>query len=503
MARRRRKTTPHYLINIGLSLLVLGVFSMTGLQVAGNSSAATINPYGYADYCALESNTTVIYGWAADPNATSLTQPSVTINAGGRATTSATNRAGYRDAQINAWIDANRPGDPKPGTYGFRAAIAGLYKGTRNTITGTVLNEGAGSSVILNINNSGPTDGDAGKPFFAGNLIPEACLAVPPSTPAPPPPPNNPPQPPAPRPPSTGPVTTSPAPPTAVPDPSLGTVITGTLAAEVKVPVNNAALVRIKYGKNPLSLDLATPEQPVNGAEAIVLITGLEPSSGYAYQIVRTDRNNRITTSPTGDFETLGYVVALHFVDKQNRGLQGITAKISEKNEQKKSDDDGNVSFTDVNDGSHTVTYTYRGKEYNRVVTASSSIVSPSEAAAAKVITLDFTINVEEAVAGQAKAPEPNEDGSGLLVTLIVGGIAAALIVFFTFIRRRRKQNMDYYYDDAPAPPLPEYKPLTPVPSEPVVSHPRGAEHMGESLKDMVLRSMAEEARRREQDGKK
>ncbi|HSH56248.1 MAG TPA: hypothetical protein VK983_05505, partial [Candidatus Limnocylindrales bacterium] len=39
-----------------------------GLTVWGSGSAATINPYGVIDYCALENNVTVIRGWAAEPN---------------------------------------------------------------------------------------------------------------------------------------------------------------------------------------------------------------------------------------------------------------------------------------------------------------------------------------------------------------------------------------------------------------------------------------------------
>jgi hypothetical protein len=272
------------------------------------------------------------------------------------------------------------------------------------------------------------------------------------------------------------------------------------LAAEVKVPVGSAAVVRIKYGKNPLSLDLTTTDQPINGSEALVLMTGLDAATTYAYEVVRTDRSGKIVSSAPGTFQTLGYVIAAHFVDNKNKGIQGIPAKLNIQEGEKRSDNDGNVSFSNVPEGSHTLTYTYRDKEYTKLVTASSATVSPAEAAAARVITLDHTIDVQEAVNGAAVAPEAKRESSlaGLLIALGIGLLAIVLVVAGYIVQRKRRQAAEYY-DNSPAPPLPEYKPLAPASNVPPAVRPPEAVHMGESLKDMVLRSMAEEARRREQ----
>lgn len=508
MARRRsgKIPKPHYLVNLGLSLAVLFVYGLAGLQINSQTSAATANPYGYADYCALENNNTVIYGWAADPNAGSLSGPSVTINAGGQAATTSTNRAGYRDGFVNSWIDQNRAGDPKPGTYGFRAALSGLYKGSRPTITGTILNEGPGSSVILSINNNSYTDGDGTKPFFGSNVIPEACLAnvpagttPPPATPAPTP---------APRPPASPGRTNGGAPATPAPaGPPLsssadGAVTPGTLAAQIKIPAGNAASLRVDYGESPVKLDQSTADQPTNGAETVVTLTGLKPARNYSFQIVRTGSDGKTTTSGLQKFETLGFIIALHFVDNQKKGVQGIPSTISVQDKRVTSDDNGNVQFTAVPEGSHTVAYTYRDEKFTKLVTASSSIVSPAESAAANVVTIDYSINIEE---GIDKSGSPAKSGGGVSTGIWIAlGILLLAVVgaVFALIRRGRKRAADQYYSDTPAPPLPEYTPSSYSPKPLPPNNQQPAEHMGESLKDMVLRSMREEAQRRDNDQK-
>lgn len=512
---RRRKQHPHYFINLALSLVVLGLFSVTGMQVLTRTSAATSNPYGYADYCTLESNSTVIYGWAADPNATALTQSSVTINAGGKAVTAPTNRSGYRDAAINAWITKNRAGDPKPGTYGFRAVIAGLYKGTRNTITGTALNEGPGSPVILTINNSAHVDGDTTKPFFVNNVIPEACLAVRPGTPSPVTPAPQPSQPaptpaPAPAPAPKPAPAPAPAPAPKVSSSSDAVITAGTLSATAKIPAGNAAQIRIRYGSDPTRLDQQTADQPVSGTETTVLLSGLKPATIYSYQIIRADSRGIQSTSATNTFETLGFVVSLHFVDGHNQGIQGISATLNSQNKKKTSDDQGNLQFTGVPEGTHTVAYTYRDQRFTRKITVSKSSVTPADASAVSVATVDFTIDVQETAAKAAESSKEDGGPLGLIITLALI-LLAMVLVAVALIRKRRS----YYYDDIPfeepAPLLPEYRsqPLPPAPAAPSGPTPvpgsPDAAHTGVSLKQMVMRSMAEEARRRaaEQDQQK
>lgn len=492
MARRRLR--PYYAVNLALSLVVLAVFSLAGVRVAQRSSAASADPYGFADYCALENNTTVIYGWAADPDAGSLALPDVTINAGGEAVTVPTNRAGYRDAAINAWIEQNRPGDPKPGTYGFRAPMPGLYKGSKNTITGTVLNEGAGSSVVLNINNSGYTDGDSSKPYFAGNVIPDVCLANQ-AAPAPAPAPQ-----PAPTKPAPAPSATATPPKSTTPNAADAAVTTGTLAASLAVPSDGATAVSIIYGKDPVHLDQSTANQSVSGDSTDVLLTGLDSTSTYTYQIVRTAATGKTTTSLPGTFTTLGYVVAVHFVDNRDKGIEGIQTRLGSTTKKQTSNEDGAAQFQDVSGGNHTLTYTYKDKTYTKVITASPLTVSPKEATSPAVVTLDFTINIEAGPVGTTARPAVRRSNPWPALILVIFCMIGLIVAAIVFTRKGRKSHRSHAALDAPPPPLPEYHPV--APTIPTLITPNEAQHVGESLKDMVLRSMAEQAKRREQEGR-
>ncbi|HSH17856.1 MAG TPA: hypothetical protein VK978_00580 [Candidatus Saccharimonadales bacterium] len=513
MARRRHsKPTPHYLVNLGLGVAVLTIVAATGVQLANLTRAATVNPYGYADFCALENNTTIIYGWASDPNANSLTQPLVNINAGGQAVTVTTDRGGYRDAAINAWIDKNRPGDPKPGTYGFRAPLAGLYKGTRNVITGSVINEGPGSSVILNINTNGPTDGVSGRPYFAGNVIPEVCLAdrttAAPSPPAP--------TPTAPRP---GGGTPTPAPGAASSSASTGTpagtlsavadatITSGTLAASLKVPAGGAAHVRILYGTNQQAPDQVTEDFPVEGDAAIVPIHGLDPKATYAYQIVRFDAVGRTTTSPIGTFKTRGFTIAVRFKDDRDKNIKDIPATISDLGDtERKTNDKGIVEFPDVSAGSHTVSFVYANRKYDELVTATAATIKSELAKQIKPVTVEHTVNVDQLPRTGQPLAAAEDESSALPAVIILGMIALLIALAFVLFRRYSKRQYAQA-DIPPPPPLPEYQPVKPaavieepidINQLPVIERPEGAEHMGESLKAMVLRSMAEEAKRRQ-----
>lgn len=516
MVRRRRKPTPLYLVNIGLSIAVLGIFSVTGLQIARQTSAATTNPYGAADYCMLENNQTVIYGWGADPDATSLTQPSVILNVGGKAATVQTNRANFRDAKINEWIDQNRRGDPKPGTYGYRAVFSGLYKGTRNTITGTVVNEGPGSSVVLGINNFYHTDGDTSRPFFANNVIPEACLATAPAPPVTPPPGSGPPPPqqpqvvtpPAQTPPKQ-PATPKPAAPAPTPAPQPvvqkvtnsadAAVTSGTLAAEVRLQTAGVVSVMVRYGVTAASLDQYTNFQPTTGGETIVKLTSLKAATKYYYQVVKSDVRGIQTPSQTAQFETLGYTLSLHFVDRSNKGIAGIPATMTIQDKRKTSDEQGDLQFSGIPEGKHKVNYTYKDQRYSHEVIANPSVVTPEEASAPQVVTVDSTVNVEAAIAKQPAKAEGSGGLAGVIFAVMLGLIAVVMIVLAIIRRRNRPPADDYQYEE-PVQPLPEYKPLPPESAIPAIPRPNNAQHVGESLKEMVMRSMREEARRRAEE---
>jgi|GEM_PF-5508599 len=144
------------------------------------------DPYGYLDYCKLENNETVLYGWAHDVDAQKSALPNVqvTITYGPNGsksltTTVPTNISGYRDAAINTWIKTYRSTQPAgQGMYGFKVTLKDLYKGQKYAPTGVVINSGQGANVSLRINTTTRVDGNS--PIVNG-AVPDACMITKPA----------------------------------------------------------------------------------------------------------------------------------------------------------------------------------------------------------------------------------------------------------------------------------------------------------------------------------
>ena len=168
------------------SVAAVALIAFVGTYFLRSSSAATTdNPIGIADYCQLENGKTVIYGWAHDANAAAGPLPNTTVtigNGGGSVTVASGNN--YRETQVDGYL--KNKGIPQSNIYGFTATFNGLYKGNSYSISGTVINVGVGANTALLIN-TGTTNFDGvTRNIFAGNKLPDACLATKPTpTPTP------------------------------------------------------------------------------------------------------------------------------------------------------------------------------------------------------------------------------------------------------------------------------------------------------------------------------
>jgi hypothetical protein len=287
------------------------------------------------------------------------------------------------------------------------------------------------------------------------------------------------------------------------------------------------------YGTNPIVLDRNTEDQPTNNTDSLIALTGLQPATSYSYQIIRTDDKGTSVTSPIASFTTSNFQVILHFVNDKSEGIEDIEGTIKElDNVKSTSDKDGSMRFSDVPAGSYEVSYTYDGRVYKEPITAGATAVSSDDAAKFEEASLNFFINVDK-LATEKSTPAPARPQSRWLPWLLAGAALLVGLIIFALARRRhrRKAAGGSYYDDeyreastpaevatpavtapaeappvtppvpvAPVTPVPEVKPK-PLPKNSTVYLPQDApEHMGESLKEMVLRSMAEEARKRQQD---
>ncbi len=476
-----------------------------------STAAASNNPIGAIDYCTLENNKTTIYGWASDPNATSLTQPNVTITVNASAMTIPTSVAGYRDGPINNHLAVQRPNDKRPGTYGFKTQFDGLYKGSNNTIRGVALNVGPGSNENLYVNPRGEIDGTP-RHTFSGGIIPQDCLgdrnwAPPPAPiqPAPAPSPPSQPQPaplrPAPSAPQPAPVNEEAPQNQNAEEPAKieASVKAGTVTALITVPVEDGTRVRIAYGSSPDNLVLETIEQPSVEGKAVIWISDLKAANTYSYQIIKI-KGEETTLSDMKSFDTAGYAVELRLINTEGKPIKDVEGVIEPGNLKATSDSKGTMRFTGLTDGDYNIRFKSDGQDYQLPVTINDKNRNVDENST-DIITLDYSMNLStKTTSGLQKRTIAMLAGPAILgsvaLTALVLGVRKSIV-------RRNSGSMVIVNNQAYSPSDPNKNPSlmgAPSPTEHSPANP-DAPHAGESLKDMVLKSMAEEAERRRNQG--
>lgn len=482
-------------IKYGVLVFVMAGVGIAGAHLLGISSAATSyshNPIGTADYCVLEGNTTVLYGWAHDPDAPAGALPNVLVVVGNTSMTVPTNQAGYRDSAINTYITTTYPGMPTSSVYGWRLALNGLYKGTTNKVAGTLINYGTGVSTVLPVNSSTYVGGTY---FTSSKTIPDACLANAP-TPAPTPTPTPTPAP-VPAPSKTNPKTpVKSSAPAATPAPASAadaSLTIGTSAVSLKIPADNATTVRVQYGLASTTLDQTTVDQATNGADTTVSLTGLAAKTAYSFQIVRT-QGTQTATSPAANFITKGYNLALLFTTGQNKPVAGIKAELGRLTAT--SDKNGKLSFNDLSAGSYSPAFSYRGHSHSQ--TFNTYALTPSTQPI--TASLQQTINLDKLATVAAKPTVTPKHSIVLpIIASVIGFLLLAAIIWF-IIRRRSSNALD---DPLPPPALiggtdiidqqshHRFAAQNPPPSEPLPPN------IGKSLREMVIESMRQEAAKR------
>ncbi len=510
----------HIFNHFGVAVVTAVMFGGIGTYFLRASFAASYssNPTAYADYCALENDHTVLYGWAYDPESNAGDQPYVTVKVGSGSWTLASNISTYRVAQVNSWIDTYYAGAPKMGTYGWRLEISGLYKGTSQPVSGTVTNVGAGANTTLQVNDNFtfPGEGAAKTIFTTAKKVPDACLAT---APAPTPTPTPTPAPTTTTPKTTTPKTTTPktsTPKTTTPAaPTLSgeadaTVTPGTTVATLSIPAGNATSLYVRYGTDADSLDRSSEVQKISGATATVQLENLTGKTTYTYQIVRT-LDKQTTTSVNATFTTKSYTVTLLFTDGSGKPVSGVKVQLG-KNKAVTSGKDGKVTFTDMGNGSYSAVFTYAGMNYSEDFTTSSAKENSATGNAVLTDTIDLSKLQKTAQTASKKGQSGTKSSAALPVLLCILLLLAGGIVWWVIWRKRRreKEAEAYLADYATPMPSPYVSQPTPAVSpEPqavvtAVAHHKGhrkahepapaPSHMGESLRDMVLQSMAEES---------
>lgn len=454
-------------------VLAIIAFAAIGTVLLASSKAATgvnNNPVGTADYCRLEGNTTVIYGWGHDSQAGAADNPRVNVTIGSKTFRTATSIDGYRNADINAFLNSNNY--IAASKYGFRATFTGIYKGSSPTISGTIENVQEGVNQAMRINQSTAIAGShPDKYYFGGNKVPDACLVSAPvvvTPPTDPPIPSPDPNPtPTPTPSPTGPSNNN---PTRTPPPktNTGTATTApanTPPSDVKLTLN----LTLKNNDEILSnidvkLEGAGTSATTNDA-GLVSFTNLAPGEYYAqFDYKDNSYEQTIEVSSTG--------VLASTIDK--------TINVSEL---------------------QPVT-----KEESTESSDSEAAEAPQKSRTGLVIFLVFLLlAVVGAVVFIIKKRRSSGDGYGS-TTMNFSDYSPPAPVSTPAPVHTPTEPLAHAAAHTPAhspkPPVhtpPPNVPQTPLPTTPQLPHQSTA---GVSLKDLVLQSMREEAARRNENNK-
>lgn len=529
---------------LAASLLLAAALPLLGATPV--HAAYNENPFGFVDSCTTTTDGyTVLYGWVHDANALSGNFPQAYIEVTNYGYfTVDTGLAGYRDAQINDWINTVYPGTPTGNTYGFVAYLSGLVRGNTYTVSGLAVNYGPGGNTPLYINTSGNVDGDPAKPYFPGQVIPQACIYTPPPpTPAPTPGPTAAPTPvptkvptPAPTTPPSGGTGNTPtgngsgstSKPAVVSKPGASNNTTPTSGATVVTPqsqtsvapepisegnnlwtalvpyatsvdvtvfAKDAQRAELYFGQNEQTL-AKIGEESLTTNRAEFTVNYLSPMSSYYYKVVSHNNDGSKTEGKARLLNTKGFRLSLTFKNTGGQDVQGVTAKINNRGGATQSTAAATIVFEDVMPGEYTVDYIYQQKQYSTKITFKSNEASQDDVASK-------TITIPASGAGSVKSSKVRYIVIGGFAALMAAGLGASYLLrhrYFGAPKKRRRRSAEPAYtttqpSESQAQPMPTDQAdngtqIDPMPGEAVP----GAPHRGQSLKDMVLESMAQEA---------
>lgn len=510
-----------------VALFVTAISMATiGSLLLGNSFAAySHSPIGNVDSCTFSNGTTNVYGWAHDPDAAAGALPQVRLTLSGAGTqtlnTDSAFNTTYREGSINKYLTER--GIPTSRLYGYRASFSNLYKGGTYKPSGTVLNVGAGSDSTMSVTVNDPVD-DSNKPFFKDGKVPDGCLATrsatPPPTPATPTPtPTTPPPTPAPTPtpapkptPTPARATTNPTPakvnqqavaPVATADGAIENVslTTKSNSASFNIKSSTSAILKLEYNTANGGLTQTSGDTPVTNQEAIIAIKDLAPATEYQYKVTGTNTAGKQVSTDRSTFKTLGYTVDITF-QHDGQKLADIPVLIRALSMQTSTNQDGIASFEDIPDGSYTMYFSYNGQSYSH--TFSTTETTEVDGVAYVSLEVDPTTSaVEKPTPATAAKPNSNKGILGAILVFVAAIIA--IIASILYLRHRRRQrngsssDTDHMYSLEPPEITPAARPHANKHREPKLAPVEDdrAPHTGESLKSMVIQSLVEESKRR------
>jgi len=254
----------------------------------------------------------------------------------------------------------------------------------------------------------------------------------------------------------------------------------GTYGAAFTVEPAGASKVSIAYGTDT-SVSQQTDQVVTNGQTTPVAIQQLQPATTYYFQVIRYSATGTASKGTQGQFTTKGFNVIVAFT-KSSGLVEGIETTIPELQLEGTSDGNGTVYFSEVTPGSYTLHYTVDGAEHQQSLDVTSNPVPDTDPTQPATADINVGINLDASVSTAAGGRKSKAGAVAAAVSIALLLAAAGGVAWWWFARRQRQPKMDELvrFD----------------PNDTAADMAR-APHAGESLKDMVLEGLRDEAQRR------
>ena len=197
-----------------------------------------------------------------------------------------------------------------------------------------------------------------------------------------------------------------------------------TFAATTKIP----AQVYCQYGSDAKALTEATAPDAVGTSHTIAFdATKLAPGQTYYYVVVSKDQKGAVTQSNVQSFTTKGLTITVGVFDKNHKPVKGKTITLHSTPSSAKTDNKGNVIFTNVSAGTHHVIYANGSKSYDAQVAVANNVTTVADVQTAPVQNVSV-------VYGFAQS-----SSTALRVAIIVGLLLVVVLVAVVITKRKVK----------------------------------------------------------------
>jgi hypothetical protein len=297
--------------------------------------------------------------------------------------------------------------------------------GSEAAYGGTDTNPSLTGATVMFI--SSPTacpSGQTGTPPNCKTPVPSAPKPAPTPSPSP-----------SPSPPAPLPVETAPKPSSATAD--MNPVLTETLAqytlAKLKITTKASVQVYVRYGLDKKNLFSSTPVSSP-GTNHEVSIDGMDPGTTVYYTVFSKNDKGQTVQTEIQSFALKGFDVKITAYDRDRKPLKNAEVTLHSTPQTAKTDDKGQVTFSNVTSGDHKLVYRNGKKTYSEQVVVVHDVKVEGEAQSAELQNFSVVYDLKQS-SGSWLRP--------LLYTLLPAIVALAA---YRLISGRRSRPQ-YAYD--------------------------------------------------------